>query len=427
MGLGGPILALLAALGVSACGSGDDPSGRPDVGNPNPGHPESDAASASDALGDHAVIPHPEAGATEDTGSPGVHPELEPEAGGGPDARADGSPANAEGGSDGGAGVLNPDVVAIMRKVADWQLPLAGGSKDWVHGAMWAGIMATYTTTKDPKYLQAIKNWAGAGWTLTGGAAARGDNQCAAQTFFDVYLQDPASMNMTTLSGAQPSFDALANNPPRGRVEWWWEDSLFMVPPSFARLGVITGNAKYVTAMNAMWWDSYAFLYSPQYNLMYRDQSFFGSTTFWSRGNGWVVAGIARVLQYLPADDPKRPDFIRVMNAMLTAMRPLQHADGLWPSDLLNGATGGPETSGTGFIAFAMTWGINNGVVDRATYLPIVQKAWKGLTSHVDAAGKLGYVQNIGAAPAPATVDETHEYGIGAFLLTGSEMAKLAP
>jgi rhamnogalacturonyl hydrolase YesR len=74
-----------------------------------------------------------------------------------------------------------------------------------------------------------------------------------------------------------------------------------------------------------------------------------------------------------------------------------------------------------------MTWGINNGVVDRATYLPIVQNAWKGLNSHVDAAGKLGYVQNIGAAPAPATADETHEYGVGAFLLTGSEMEKLAP
>jgi rhamnogalacturonyl hydrolase YesR len=159
---------------------------------------------------------------------------------------------------------------------------------------------------------------------------------------------------------------------------------------------------------------------------MYRDMSFFGTTTFWSRGNGWVVAGIARVLDYLPADDPKRADYVKALGTMIASVKPRQHADGLWPSDLLHGANGGPETSGTGFITFAIAWAIRHGVVDRATYEPVVRTAWKGLVSHVDANGKLGYVQNVGASPAPAAADETHEYGVGALLLAGSEVARLA-
>jgi rhamnogalacturonyl hydrolase YesR len=358
--------------------------------------------------------------------TPEPRPEPAPETGPPPEAATDVTTPPADAGRDSSTGTLDPDVVAIMRRVADWQIPRAGGSKDWIHGAMWTGIMATYVTTHDAKYLNAVKTWAG-DWSLTGGAGARGDNQCAAQTFFDAYLLDPNPANLVMVNGAKASFDALVGSPPPGRREWWWEDALFMVPPGFARLGAITGDKKYFQVMNGMWWDTYAFLFSPANGLMYRDMSFFGGTTFWSRGNGWVVAGIARVLDYLPADDAKRADFVKVLNTMLTAVRPVQHADGLWPSDLLHGATGGPETSGTGFFTFAMAWGINRGVVDRTVYLPIVRRAWMGLVSHVDASGKLGYVQNVGAAPAPATADETHEYGVGAFLLAGSEVAKLAP
>jgi hypothetical protein len=60
-------------------------------------------------------------------------------------------------------------------------------------------------------------------------------------------------------------------------------------------------------------------------------------------------------------------------------------------------------------------------------YLPVVTKGWAGLNSHVDAAGKLGYVQPVGAGPAPAGEGSTVEYGVGAYLLAGSEMAKLLP
>ena len=312
----------------------------------------------------------------------------------------------------------------MMRKVGDWQLMSAGGSKDWIHGAMWTGYVALYEATKDPKYLTAIKNWAGAGWGLDGGNGARGDNQCAAQVFFDTYFLDPTPANMVMINGAKGSFDALVANTPQGRAEWWWEDALFMVPPGFARLGAATGNKQYFATMNTMYWDSFNFLANMQVGLVYRDHRG-NDGSFWSRGNGWVIAGIARVLKYLPQDDPKRMDFINTFKTMSTVLLKNQGSDGLWRSNLLNANQyPNPETSGTGFFTFAFGWGVNNGVLDKATYQPAAQKGWDGLISHVDAAGKLGYVQAVGGAPGPAGAGDSAPYAIGAFLLAGGEVAK---
>src|SRR5258708_5432469 len=274
---------------------------------------------------------------------------------------------------DGNGPALNPMVVQMMRKVADWQLQSAGGSKDWIHGAFWAGLMATYNATKDEKYMTAVKNWAGAGWGLDGGAGARGDSQCAAQAFFDAYLADPTPANMARLAGAKPSFDGLVANTPKGSDEWWWEDALFMVPPGFARLGAATGNKQYFATMNTLYWSSYNFLANMQVGLVYRDHRG-NDGSFWSRGNGWVIAGIARVLEYLPQDDPKRMDFINAFKTMSTVLLKNQGSDGLWRSNLLNANQyPNPETSGTGFFTFAFGWGVNNGILDRATYQPAAQ------------------------------------------------------
>jgi len=328
--------------------------------------------------------------------------------------------------SEAGAPVLNAGVVSLMRRVADNELKAPGTEKDWIHGSMWTGIMAAYQITGDTKYLAAIKTWAGAGWTLTNGAASRGDDQCAAQTYFDAYLSSPSGANMVMLAGAKPSFDALVAKPPVGRVEWWWEDALFMVPPGFVRLGAATGDKTYFTVMDGMWWDTYAFLWDAKADLMYRDDMH--RNEFWGRGNGWVIAGTARVLQYLPADDAKRGSYVTMLTAMATALKAVQGTDGMWRSNLLV-PTQFPnqETSATGLITYGIAWGINNGVLDRATFLPVVQKAWTGLVSVIDTNGMVGWCQPVGAGPAAATATSTTPFGVGAWLLAASEMAKLLP
>ena len=100
---------------------------------------------------------------------------------------------------------------------------------------------------------------------------------------------------------------------------------------------------------------------------------------------------------------------------------------GLWRSGLLDAAAyPHPEVSGSAFFTFALAWGINEGLLDRKTYEPVVAKAWKGMLTHIYADGRLGSIQKVGAAPGELSPGGSYVYGVGAFLLAGSEVDKLA-
>jgi rhamnogalacturonyl hydrolase YesR len=147
---------------------------------------------------------------------------------------------------------------------------------------------------------------------------------------------------------------------------------------------------------------------------------------FWSRGNGWVMAGIIRTLQYLPKDDPARTKYISQFKEMAAKVAELQSPDGLWKAGLLDPADyDQPEDSGSAFFAFALSAGVNQGLLDKKKYRPIIDKAWAGLLHHVYADGRLGCIQQTGAEPQPFKSSASYTYGVGAFLLAGSEIRKL--
>jgi unsaturated rhamnogalacturonyl hydrolase len=324
---------------------------------------------------------------------------------------------------------------AKMSLVADWQIanPVAiNGAKNsnlWARAALYTGIMSAYRTTHDAKYLAQATAWAESrAWKL-GDRPRHADDQAPAQTYLELYLlkKDPVRIANTQLI-----VDGMLRDPKPGREDWWWCDALFMAPPVLARLYAATGERKYLDFMNRMWWDTTDFLFDPDAKLYYRDKNYFGKLTphgkkiFWARGNGWVMAGTVRVLQYLPKGDKDRSRYVRLLQTMAASVGPLQAEDGLWRPSLLDPLDAPvPETSSTGFFCYSLAWGINNGYLERKTYLPIVKRAWKGLVSSVHDDGKLGWVQQIGAAPATVTFEDNQEYGTGAFLLAGTEMLKL--
>ena len=248
------------------------------------------------------------------------------------------------------------------------------------------------------------------------------------QSYADLYLMNPVAANDVMLTSARAAFDQMVAAPMAGRVEWWWEDALFMAPPALARAAQATPAkaTAYLNLLHTMWWDTKAYLFSDANQLMWRDNTFLNTTTFWSRGNGWVVAGIARLLDALPASDPRRPDYEALLRTMAGKLRTLQAADGFWRSDLLNpNAFTTPESSGTAFFCFAMAWGIHHGVLDRATYLDTALRAWSALGTAVSAAGRLGWVQAVGLRPGPSNLADTNDYATGAFMLAGSELLQL--
>ena len=181
-------------------------------------------------------------------------------------------------------------------------------------------------------------------------------------------------------------------------------------------------------------------LYNATEKLWWRDKDFVppykepnGEDCYWSRGNGWVVAALVRTLEQLPPTDPHYQEYLQDLKNMLAALLPVQRQDGFWNVSLHDANNfGGKELSGTSLFIYGMAWGINHKIIDRKTYLPAVLKAWNALaTECVHADGKLGYVQGTGKEPKdgqPVNYTNTpdfEDYGLGCFLLAGSEVYKL--
>ena len=326
------------------------------------------------------------------------------------------------------------EVRRVMQKVFEWQVanPVEINLKNnnlWARAAFYAGVMSAYRTTGDKKYLEQATRWATERQWKLGERPRHADDHSPAQTYLELYMlkKDPEK-----IANTKAVIDAIVANPKPGREDWWWCDSLFMAPPVLVRLYATTKDEKYLKFLNTMWWDTTDFLFDKGENLYYRDKNYIGKPSvngkkvFWARGNGWVMAGTVRVLQYLPKKDPSRDRYIELLQKMADAVRKVQGTDGLWRPSLLDPLEPSvPESSSTGFFCYAMAWGINNGFLDRKIYAPVVQKAWTGLNSAVHPDGKLGWVQPIGAAPASVTFDLNQEYGSGAFLLAGSEIFKM--
>jgi rhamnogalacturonyl hydrolase YesR len=206
-----------------------------------------------------------------------------------------------------------------------------------------------------------------------------------------------------------------------------------MAPPVYADLAKATGDKKYVAFMDRQWDITTHLLYDRSKHFYSRDASYLdkkeqnGEPLFWSRGNGWVMGGIVRVLQALPADSPLRPKYAALLREMSAEMLSIQGKDGLWRPGLLDAeAYPLPEISGSAFIAYAMAYGVNEGILDRATYWPAVEKAWAGMLAHVYADGRLGCIQPVGAAPGAFSETTSYVYGVGAYLLAASEIYRTA-
>jgi unsaturated rhamnogalacturonyl hydrolase len=325
------------------------------------------------------------------------------------------------------------NVSHAMQKVADWQLARAepGFSQDWTFAALYTGFMAVPKAANGEKYQQAMLRMSKKFNWQPGPRVPNADDGAIGQTYLDLYFRyhDPAMM--APIRERMDTVMALPDNPEKPL--WWWCDALYMAPPVLAKLSRATGERKYLDFMDHEWWITSNLLYSPPNHLFFRDKSFLdkheanGSPIFWSRGNGWVFAALARVLAEMPRDYPSRPKYVAQFKEMAEELAGLQGADGLWRPGLLDAtAYKLPENSGSAFYTYAFAYGINSGILERAKYLPVVEKAWQGLLSHIYEDGRLGCIQPVGAAPGDFTAASSYVFGTGAFLLAGSEVYRLA-
>lgn len=334
---------------------------------------------------------------------------------------------------------LRPAAVhAAMRKVADWELSRSQPYFDrtWTWSALYAGMMAAAQSLDETRYRDAMEGMAEKfAWKLRS-EDPNADDQSVAQTYLELDLRQPAPEKIAPTQAALNDLlagGAAAIPKNQARIPWWWCDALFMAPPVWTRMYAATHDARYLGYLDKHWQETSDLLYDPQRHLFYRDVTYLhsrdrrGNPVFWSRGNGWVMGGIARMLDDLPPDEPNRGRYESQLREMAAAVAALQDRNsGLWHSDLMDAADyPQPETSGSGLITFALAWGVNHGVLDRATYVPVITQAWRGLVEQIYADGRLGNVQQTGAAPAHYLAGSSYNYGVGAFLLAGAEVAEL--
>lgn len=317
-------------------------------------------------------------------------------------------------------------------------------SNIWTRAVYYEGLLALHAVDKQQVYYEYALQWGEKHqWGLRGGIKTRNaDNHCCGQTYIDLYLLD-GKQYPERVRDIKASVDTMMRT---SKIDDWnWIDALQMAMPVFVKLGNLYTDTSYFNRMYEM----YAFtkykhggngLYNAADKLWWRDKDFVppykepnGEDCYWSRGNGWVVAALAKTLEALPKTDPHYKEYLQDFKAMLSALPALQREDGYWNVSLHDASHfGGKEVSGTSLFIYGMAWGINNKVVDRATYLPVILKAWNAMCKEaVHKDGKLGYVQGTGKEPKdgqPVGFDKTpdfEDYGLGCFLLAGTEIYKM--
>jgi len=329
-----------------------------------------------------------------------------------------------------------------MTTALDWQLKNPKHELyDWTNGAFYAGVFAAYETTGSKKIWKAMYEMGEATQWKPGPRLHHADDHAICQTYIDMYRVSGEEKMISPFIETMDKFMVTPYETGTIRpVTWWWCDALFMGPAAFVKLGITKKDNKYLELNDKLFKECYDLLYDKEEHLYARDMKYKwnepgitvikeanGKKIFWSRGNGWVMGGLVRVISELPKDYPTRDFYIQNYKEMAEKIVTLQQADGLWRASLLDpDSYPGGEASGSGFYIYALAWGINNGILDKAKYLPAVEKGWVGLNGLIQPDGHVGWCQPIGADPKKNFNAESWEvYGTGAFLLAGSEVIKL--
>lgn len=324
----------------------------------------------------------------------------------------------------------------------------------WDPAAYHTGNMEVYKLLKDEKQLDYTRrwayynNWSGATeadprrWKYATYGEGKdfvlfGDWQVCFQTYIDLYNlalaeggTDADNYFMVKRAKEVMHYEAYSDKDDY----WWWSDALYMVMPVMTKMYKLTGDVQYLDKLYENLLYSDRIMLDHETGLYFRDaryvypkhKSVNGKKDFWARGDGWVLAGLAKVLQDMPKDYKHYKFFVDKFERLAATVAKTQQKEGYWTRSILDpNHAPGPETSGTAFFAYGILWGVNNGYLAKKDYKKCIDRAWQYISeTAVQADGKVGYVQPIGDRAIPGqTVDANSEanFGVGAVLLAACE------
>lgn len=362
------------------------------------------------------------------------------------------------------AAITRASVIAIMDRVAKWQYaqydpvknlfntdPSADGHpQGWVYATLYVGLVAHAKVSGNEADWTRLRDLAERNRWAMAPRLYNADDYAIGQLYLDLAEH---YRNPDYVRPVRERLDKILANQPTVSLEFvktsvvekldgrdWplvpcrdrlcWADALYMGPPVWMALSQATGDQRYAAYGDKEFWAATDYLYDRDDDLYYRDSRFFkertpeGKKVFWGRGNGWTVSGLARTIDQMPSS-VDRSRYEALFRAHAGRLAKLQTPEGYWTSSLLATAKENPETSGTALIIYGLAWGINAGILDRATFEPVIDRGWRGLVRAVHPNGKLGWVQQVASAPGAASYDNSQLYGVGGFLMAGEQVARL--
>ena len=365
------------------------------------------------------------------------------------------------------AAMTQADIEKVAENVANWQLAQydirsnkmrpemrpSGTPNGWMYATLHIGLWHWAQTIDSDMYRQTVMNLSQLNDYQLGPRVYHADDHAVGDVYlsifdmfggdsrivntiahFDQVVDTPSTVDMEFVNSNKTTheFDIRTYKDPSCTDRWCWADSVFMSPPVMAHLSRTTGDSKYIEFMDKEFWIMTEYLFDKEVQLYLRDSRYFerkddeGRLIFWGRGNGWVLAGLARTIEYMPDNFANKQKYIDLYKTMSAALLTYQLEDGSWPSSLLERNTDThSETSATGLLAYALAWGVNNKVLSDDSYTTSITKAWASIVENIHPNGKVGYVQQVAFAPGSATKEDAQLYGSGAVLLAASEIHKM--
>lgn len=336
------------------------------------------------------------------------------------------------------------DVERGIRRVAEAVLAervTSPATSDWQHAVLYLGLLSAYRATGDLRYQGWVRNRVEAlGWEVEPGSRMA-DHHAIAQVYLELHTLVPDG---SPISGVRAAIDSILERPTPGsrvgwdyRLNWSWADALFMAPASWTALSRITGRPRYAEAMDTLWWETTEHLYDAEVGLFHRDGSWLsaedprrvevgGREVFWARGNGWVLAGLARVLATAPETFASRARYVALFRTLADRLVLAQQPDGLWRTDLTHPARYPlPESSASALITYALAWGVSEGVLQTDPYRSVVARAWNGLSHLVLESGRVGWAQEPAQQPGPVDPLNAEPYATGAYLMAAHQVLEM--
>jgi unsaturated rhamnogalacturonyl hydrolase len=291
----------------------------------------------------------------------------------------------------------------ISRNPESWMLDFSKAPKwNYCHGLVLSAIQQTYEKTGDTKYYDYIKSYADT-MIIEDGDVIRTydpagyniDMINSGKFLFALYQESGDEKYRNALALL---FEQMKTHPRTSEGGFWhkkiypyqlWLDGVYMASPFLAQYGktfhepqLLDEVAHQVTLVAKR-------TYSPETGLYYHgwdekraqlwaDPKTGLSPNFWSRSMGWFAMALVDVLDFLPEDQPERPEIITIAQNLAAALEKYRDAEtGMWYQVTDKGGEEGNYLESTGSIMFIYFWakGAQKGYLDES-YLEKSQVAY---------------------------------------------------